>query len=204
MESAPVRKYMFDLSFDTDAVVAHAPERKPVLMKPDQVDSIKQESFNEGFAAGKKEGFDKQTASLAALLEKVDANLASIVASMNVLTAEQQEQTRLIALAMAKKIVPYFAQKHGMAEIEALVGDALRDMEREPRLVVRVEESQFDALNEKIQSLAAERAYGGKVVVIADAGVASGDCRIEWADGGVARDTQATWNAIEKTVHPSS
>ncbi len=204
LDSGPVRKYMFDLSFDANAVVSHAPERKPVLMKPDQIDAMKKESFDEGFAAGKKEGLDAQAAALNALLDKIDASMAALVQNLGDLTAEQQAQTRVLALSIAKKIVPYFAERQGMAEIEAVVDDALRDMEREPRLVVRVEEGQFDALNEKIQAIATRRAFCGKVVVIADNGVASGDCRVEWADGGVARDTQATWNTIEKAVHPSS
>ncbi len=201
---APARKFMFDLSFDSTAAVPQAPERKPVLMKPEQLDDLKKESFDEGFAAGKKDGLDQQTAALHALTERVDQNIAALVARMGELAKEQEEQTRRIALAIAKKILPDYAARQGIAEIEVLVNDTLHEMEREPRLVVRVEESQFDILNEKIQAIAAQRAYAGKVVVIADQEIASGDCRIEWADGGVARNTPATWNAIEQTVHPSS
>jgi len=37
-------------------------------------------------------------------------------------------------------------------------------------------------------------------VVIAEPGMALGDCRIEWADGGLARDRAATEVAVAEAV----
>ena len=37
-------------------------------------------------------------------------------------------------------------------------------------------------------------------MVLAEAGMAAGDCRIEWADGGVTRDPAATRAAIDDVV----
>jgi flagellar assembly protein FliH len=76
-------------------------------------------------------------------------------------------------------------------------------MAREPRLVVRVNEAQFDTVNERVQAIATDRAYAGKVIVLADAEVVPGDCRVEWADGGIERNTEATWRAVEQTIIPS-
>jgi flagellar assembly protein FliH len=75
-------------------------------------------------------------------------------------------------------------------------------MVHEPRLVVRVNEAQFDVLNDKISALAGQKAYAGKVVVLADAEIAAGDCRIEWADGGMERNTATMMQKIEKAVAP--
>lgn len=202
-ETAPVRKFMFDRCFDDASVVHRAPERKPVLMKPDQIDALKQESRDAGFAEGKAAGLDEQTAHLMTVLAQVDRNITALIQGLQAVVAEQEDQTRHLALAIAKKIVPVFVAQNGFQEIEALIGDTIREMAREPRLVVRVHEAEFDVLDEKIQTIAAQRAYSGKVVVLTDPEIAAGDCRIEWADGGVARDTQATWQAIEQTVLPS-
>jgi flagellar assembly protein FliH len=76
-------------------------------------------------------------------------------------------------------------------------------MAREPRLVVRVHEDQFDAVNERVQEIATQRAYAGKVIVLADPDTVPGDCRVEWADGGIERNTAAVWSAVEQTVHPT-
>ena len=46
------------------------------------------------------------------------------------------------------------------------------------------------------------RAHGfeGRLVVLGEPGIAVGDCRIEWADGGVNRDNAATDAAIGEAV----
>ena len=203
-DATPARKFMFDRSFDDAAVVHRAPERKPVLMKPDQIDALKKESRDAGFAEGQKAGKEEQIAQQNAILAKVDQNITALIHHIDSLVRAQEEQARGLALAVAKKILPAFTAQNGLQEIEALVNDTIREMAREPRLVVRVGEGEFDALNERIQAIATQRAYPGKVVILSDAEVASGDCRIEWADGGVERDTNTTWQAIEQTLLPSS
>jgi len=188
---------MFDHSFDDATIVHRSPDRKPVLMKQEQIDALKKESHDAGFEAGRAAGKDEQTAQLAALLATVGANIAALTQNLDALNAEQNAQTRQLVLAIARKILPAFAATNGLHEIDALLTSTIREMAREPRLVVRVAESQFDAVDERIQTITAQLAYAGKVIVLGDATVAAGDCRIEWADGGVERNAQETMNVIE-------
>jgi len=204
IETAPVRKFMFDQSFDDATIVHRAAERKPVLMKPEQLDQLKKEGYDVGFEAGKSAGRDEQAKHLAAVLAKVDQNVTTLIKSFVALSHEQEHQTRQLVLAITKKILPAFIARGGIQEIETLLSDTIRDMAREPRLVVRVHEGEFDAVNERVQAIVTQRAYPGKAIVLADAEVAAGDCRIEWADGGVERNTEATMNTIEQTILPSS
>jgi flagellar assembly protein FliH len=204
VEAAPVRKFMFERSFEDAAIVHRAQERKPVLMKPEQIDALKKESHDTGFAAGKNDESASQTAHLAAVMTKVEQNLVSLMQNLEALAREQETHTRAMVLAVAKKILPDFAAKNGFQEIEALLNDTIREMAREPRLVVRVSESEFETLNERVQAIATQRAYAGKVIVLVDPDVAAGDCRIEWPDGGIERNTQTNWNAIEQTISPST
>ncbi len=195
---------MFDLSFDDELDIHRAPERKPVLMKPEQLDALKKEAYDAGFAAGKPAGKEEQLAQQNAVLARIDQNVNNLIRNLDTIAQEQEDQIRRMALAIAKKILPSFVAQNGLAEIETLVSDTIRQMGREPRLVVRVHEAEFDVLNEKIQAIAERRAFSGKIVVLADADIAAGDCRIEWADGGIERNTPATEKAIEQTLIPSS
>jgi flagellar assembly protein FliH len=199
-ETAPTRKFMFERSFDSTA--PRAPERKPVTLKPEQYDALKQESYDAGFAAGRAAGLDDQNSRLMALLATVDGKIEAMFNTMQTLHQESVAGMRRIALAIARKFVPDFAAKHGLQEIEALLDGVMGEMVHEPRLVVRIHESQFDVLNEKIAALAAQKAYAGKVVVLADAEIAAGDCRIEWADGGMERNGEAMWRKVEQTISP--
>jgi flagellar assembly protein FliH len=55
-------------------------------------------------------------------------------------------------------------------------------------------------LSEKIDTIATRRGFAGKVVLLAETSVAPGDCRIEWADGGVERDSARLWRDIDLAV----
>jgi flagellar assembly protein FliH len=202
-ESSPVRKFMFDVSFDAADVVHRAAERKPVLMKQEQIDALKKESYDAGFAAGQQALQTAQARDLTAVLGKVDQNIAALMQNIGDLVSEHEELMRRLALAAIKKVLPAFTAQNGTQEIEALINETIREWAREPRLVVRVSESDYDALNERIQEIATQRAYSGKVIVLADAEVASGNCRIEWPDGGVERNVQATVSAVEQTILPT-
>ncbi|MDE1901063.1 MAG: hypothetical protein KGI37_05390 [Alphaproteobacteria bacterium] len=200
---AAPKKFMFDLSFDDATNVHRAPERKPVLMKPDQIDALKKENYDAGFDAGKVAGHDAQTAALAESVEKIARHLNAAMNDIATLQRDRDTQTRQLVMAIARKLLPDLAARHGLQEIESVIDGAIRDMGREPRLVIRVHESEFDAIDARVQEIAARRAYAGKLIVMADAGTAAGDCRVEWADGGVERNTQAVWTEVEKTVAPA-
>lgn len=204
MDTVPIKKFLFERSFDDASVVHRSPERKPVLMKPEQIDALKQESYLAGFEAGKAAGLQAQTEQLNTTVAKLDQNLGQIMQNLADLQAQQDHHTRHLVLAIAKKILPDFMSRHGMQEIEPLLAESLRQMAKEPRLVIRVNEQQFEALNEKAQNLATARAFPGKVIVIACAETVLGDCRVEWADGGMERNVAATWNAVEQTLNPEN
>ena len=53
---------------------------------------------------------------------------------------------------------------------------------------------------EKLEENARMRGFEGRLVVTPDEAMAPGDCRIEWADGGVNRDEAATLSAIDELV----
>jgi flagellar assembly protein FliH len=200
MADAP-RKFMFDRSFDPGAA-ARGPERKPVTLKPEQYDALRKETFDAGFAAGQKAALDEQQSLILAALARVEERLNHAISHMNAYYREQDGLIRRLVLAIARKILPDFVSQHGTQEIQALLGGVIGDMVHEPRLVVRANETQFDAINARLQDIVAQKAYAGKVVVLADAAIAPGDCRIEWADGGIERKTEATWADIEKTIVP--
>lgn len=203
-DTPPMRKFMFDRSFDAAGAAQRPIERKPVTLKPEQVDALKKESYDLGFAAGQKAGADEHAQQLAALMAHIDKKLAENLRNIEAAQQEQQDQTREIVLAIARKILPDLTSRYGVQEIQALIAEVMTDMIHEPRLVVRVHETQFDAVNTKINEISIQQAYTGKVVLLADPTIAAGDCRIEWADGGVERNVQSTWQNIEQRIAPNT
>ena len=52
----------------------------------------------------------------------------------------------------------------------------------------------------RIELLAAQAGFEGRLVILAEPAIATGDCRIEWADGGVVLDSAAIEAKISELV----
>ena len=62
--------------------------------------------------------------------------------------------------------------------------------------MIRLHESLVDTFRARIDQLADQAGFSGKVVVVTDARVGESDAKVEWADGGVERNTQLVWQEI--------
>ena len=154
-ETTSLRKFLFEHSFDNAVHAPKAPERKPVTLKPEQYDALKKESYDLGFAAGKKAGFDEQAERLAATVARVGQTIEAMLANAKELHKQSEDGMRRIALAIARKLLPDFTARNGLQEIEAVLKNVMDEMAHEPRLVVRVNESQFEAISGKVGELSA-------------------------------------------------
>lgn len=200
-EETPLKKFMFTRSFDTGHAAQTAErEKKPVLMKPEQIDAIKQEAHDQGFTAGRQAGLDAQLAAHAELLTRLDQHILTLTQSLSTLHEQEDKKTRAIIPAIIRRLMPELVKQHGMNEIEALVSQVMRDMQQEKRLVIRLNESEVSLMNEKIQSMANNEAFVGTLTVLADPSVAAGDCRIEWDNGGIERNTNANLSTIDTLI----
>lgn len=205
VETPPLRKYMFDRSFDgAGGTAAVERPRGPVTLRPEQVDALKKEAYDIGFTAGKTAGVSEQEQFIRATLAQIDARINDLVHNLDSLQKEQDDNLRKTIMAIARKLLPDLTQRHGLQEIQGMLTAVIAEMVHEPRLVVRIHESEFDAVNTKIHEITVQKAYAGKVVVLADTEIARGDCRVEWADGGTERNVEATWQAVEQTVMPEN
>ncbi len=90
-----------------------------------------------------------------------------------------------IAVAVARKLCSELTAREPLAEIIALVADCFSHLVATPHLVVRVHDQLYEAARAQIDRLAAQCGFQGRLVILAEPTIATGDCKIEWADGGV-------------------
>jgi flagellar assembly protein FliH len=86
------------------------------------------------------------------------------------------------------------------AEVSALATECFHHLVSTPHISVRVGPDIQEIAKEKIEEVARGRGYEGRLAIICDETLFPGDCRIEWADGGVIRDQAATTAAIDEMV----
>ena len=82
----------------------------------------------------------------------------------------------------------------------ALATDCFRNLVKTPHVVVRIGPDLYDMAKDKLEEIARARGFEGRMMVLSEDGMAPGDCRIEWADGGVTRDRALTETTINVCV----
>jgi len=105
-----------------------------------------------------------------------------------------------VAVAVARKLCSQLIAAEPLGEITGLVSDCFSQLVSTPHLVVRINSSLYEAAREKIERLAAQSGFEGRLVILAEPEIASGDCRIEWADGGVVQERAAIEARIDELV----
>ncbi len=170
------------------------------FVTPRELETARAQAYEEGFAAGVAEERARNERRHADALETIATGMGEIERTQRAEIDRCIQMATRLALTIARKVAPALMDAAPMAEIEALVGEYLEQLVDEPRVVVRVSEALVDALKERIDALAAARGFSGRVVLIPDGALADGDCRMEWADGGVERDTAATWKNLEAAI----
>ena len=67
-------------------------------------------------------------------------------------------------------------------------------------LVVRINDQLYDAARERIEAIAKQNGFQGRLVILAAPEIQTGDCRIEWADGGVVLERATIEAKINELV----
>jgi len=200
-DASEARKFLFDLSFDDEASLALPAQPKPkVSYTEEELDEIKKKSYDSGFAAGKNAMLESQQQQTNQLLSEIDIRLTTLFKDTEEKWSDFLIQLQKITLVILRKILPSYVEKNGTDEIDSLVSKTIAEMNQEPRLVLRVAESQFEESNTRINALAENQAYAGKIVLLGDESLAPSDCRIEWADGGIELNQEKIWENVTRII----
>lgn len=196
----PSKPFLFDQSFDLSAMKAEEEAQAIKTYTEEEVALIKEQAYGQGFIAGKETALADLQTKQSGLLANMNRLLERLAADVWQVYAQQKQTASDIALAIARKILPEYTRKHGIQEMTAVIEQSITDMINEPRLVLRVNEQHFDYVKNEVDAMAERLGYLGKMIILADPQLGENDCRLEWADGGMERNTSLTWSEIERQV----
>jgi flagellar assembly protein FliH len=190
-------KFLFDHDFKA------AEKAKPVITPADHEAGLKDADaagYRRGYETAKAEAQADVERRTAAALERIAATIEGFARGLSAVEARLETEAVEVALAVARKLVPSLIEREPLAEITALATNCFRHLVAAPHVAVRVNEAQHEAVSRKLEEIARARGLDSKLVVLAEPDIAIGDCRIEWADGGVTRDRSAITAAVEDAV----
>ena len=190
-------KFLFDIDFA-------APDRKEKAATPAEIAEMIAEAearaYRAGYDAAQREAKVESDRRVALALEEIASAIGAIAARVNGIENRMETEAVEVAVAVAKKLCAELMAREPLGEITALVSDCFSHLVATPHLVVRINDGLYDAARTQIERLAAHAGFEGRLVILAEPTIATGDCRIEWADGGVVLDRAATDAKINELV----
>jgi flagellar assembly protein FliH len=191
-------KFLFDVDFSAqDKARDRAPTTAEIAQK---IASAEARAYGEGFEAGQREAKAESDRRTALALEEIGIGIQGIKSRFTGIETRMETEAVEVAVAVARKLCSELIAGEPLGEIAALVRDCFSHLVSAPHLVVRINDGLYDTARDRIERLAKQSAFDGRLVILAEPDVESGDCRIEWADGGVVLERAAIEAKISELV----
>jgi flagellar assembly protein FliH len=191
-------KFLFDVDFAAGA------DRKPAPVSlaehTAKLAEAETGAHRRGYAeaqADAKVEFDRR---MADAMERIAANLAEANSTLKAIETRLECEAVQVAVAVAKKLSPALLAREPFAEISALASECFRELVTAPHIAVRVNDALYAEAREKLEDIVRAKSFQGRLVVLAEPDIAVGDCRVEWADGGINRNAAGAEAAIDAAV----
>ncbi|WP_350335123.1 FliH/SctL family protein [Coralliovum pocilloporae] len=208
-------RYLFELDFaappepDPEPVVEVEEEEIVVptieLAKHEQLlEQARETAFEQGRLKGLEEGRTAEESQAAHSLAAEAARLAdaaqSVMAAIDADRLRTEKEAAALAFKVAQTLATELVARQPEAEIEALLSECLGPLRTTPHLAIRLAADLADRLRDTLEAMAQERGLSGRLMVIGEPDLDAGDCRIEWADGGIIRDMAALEEQIKNSI----
>jgi flagellar assembly protein FliH len=191
-------KFLFDMDFSAPDKSRERPATAAEVAQ--KVAAAEARAYRDGYDAAQREAKVESDRRGALALEEIRLAMQGILARFAGVESRMETEAVDVAVAVARKLCSQLIAAEPLGEITGLVGDCFSQLVSTPHLVVRINASLYEAAHEKIERQAAQSGFQGRLVILAEPEVATGDCSIEWADGGVVLERAAIEAKINELV----
>jgi flagellar assembly protein FliH len=190
-------KFLFDTDF---AAPDRARDRATAVEVAQKVADAEARAYRDGYDAALREARVESDRRVALALETIGVAIKGIAAGLSGVERRMETEAVDVAVAVARKLATELIAREPLGEITSLVADCFAQLVSTPHIVVRINEALYDAAHARIETLAKQSGFAGRLVILAEPDIQTGDCRIEWADGGVVLERAAIEAKISELV----
>ena len=190
-------KFLFDTDF---AAPDRVRDRVNAVEVAQKVADAEARAYRDGYDAALRETRVESDRRVALALETIGVAIKGIAAGLSGVEQRMETEAVDVAVAVARKLATELIAREPLGEINSLVADCFAQLVSTPHIVVRINEALYDAAHARIETLAKQSGFAGRLVILAEPDIQTGDCRIEWADGGVVRERAAIEAKISELV----
>ena len=191
-------KFLFDLDFSEPDKSRERPATQAEIAQ--KIASAEARAYRDGYDAGQREAKAESDRRVALALEEIGTGIKAIEARFCGVETRMETEAVDVAVAVARKLCSELLMREPLGEITSLVSNCFSHLVSTPHLVVRVNDSLYEIARDHVERLAKQSGFDGRIVILAEPEIESGDCRIEWADGGVVLERAAIEAKINELV----
>jgi len=172
--------FLFDRNFRSPGVsdAAHAAA----------LAEAEKQAYRRGLEEGRRQAQGEIQAATAQAARRLADAAQAMLAALDADRAALEEKGVALALALGRKLGGEAMARYPLVAITEVARNAFQHLRGVPHVVVRVHESLVEDVEALTKRIARERGFEGRLVVMGEPDIPPGDARIEWADGGVARE----------------
>ncbi len=190
-------KFLFDTDF---AAPDRTRERATAAEVAQKIAEAEARAYRSGYDTALREAKVESDRRAATALQEIGIAIKGIAARYSAIESRMETEAVDVALAVARKLAGDLIASEPLGEITALVSDCFAQLVSTPHLVVRINDSLYEAAHARIEALAKQSGFAGRLIILAEPSIQTGDCRIEWADGGVVLERAAIEAKINELV----
>jgi flagellar assembly protein FliH len=191
-------KFLFDMDFGAPDKTRERPATPSEIAQ--KIAAAEARAYRDGYDAAQREAKAESDRRTALALEEINVAIQGIAIRFAGIETRMETEAVDVAVAVARKLCSALIANEPLGEVTGLVSDCFSHLVSTPHLVVRINDSLYEVTREQIERLAKQSGFEGRLVILAEPEIATGDCRIEWADGGVVLERVAIEAKIDELV----
>jgi flagellar assembly protein FliH len=191
-------KFMFDVDFAAPDRTRERPATAAEIAQT--IAAAEARAHRDGYDAGQREAKAESDRRSALALEEIKISMQGMAARFSALETRMETEAVDVAVAVARKLCGELIAAEPFGEVVALIKDCFAQLVATPHLVIRINDQLYEGARERFERLAKQSGFEGRLVILAEPEIATGDCRIEWADGGVVLERATIEAKIDELV----
>src|SRR3979490_2679937 len=191
-------KFLFDMDFGAPDKTRERPATPSEIAQ--KIAAAEARAYRDGYDAAQREAKAESDRRTALALEESGIAGKGIATRFSGIETRMETEAVDIAVAVARKLCSELIAGEPLGEITGLVSDCFSHLVATPPLVVRINAQLYEGAWERSERLAKQSGFEGRLVILAEPDIETGDCRIEWADGGVVLERAAIEAKINELV----
>ena len=190
-------KFLFDTDFGAPD---RARDRAHAAETAQKIAAAEAQAYRNGYDAALREAKVESDRRVALALETIGVAIRGIAAGFSGVEQRMETEAVDVAVAVARKLANELIAREPLGEITSLVADCFAQLVSTPHIVVRINDALYEAAHARIETLAKQSGFAGRLVILAEPEIQTGDCKIEWADGGVVLERAVIEGKINELV----